>query len=115
MKLNIGVIFGGKSVEHDMSIISALQAMNNIDTDKYDITPIYITKDNIWYTGGCLRYIETFKDYDLISDYAKESVDLMKSIGLIEGYNNEFRPLDNLTRAEASKIIFELLKLTNIQ
>lgn len=58
---------------------------------------------------------DMFKDYDLISDYAKESVDLMKSIGLIEGYNNEFRPLDNLTRAEASKIIFELLKLTNIQ
>ena len=71
MKLNIGVIFGGKSVEHDMSIITALQAMNNIDTDKYDITPIYITKDNIWYTGGCLRYIETFKDYDLIKRYAK--------------------------------------------
>lgn len=71
MKLNVGVIFGGKTVEHEVSIITAIQAMNNIDTDKYDITPIYITKDNEWYTGGCLRYIDTFKDYDLIKRYAK--------------------------------------------
>ena len=45
MKLKIGVIFGGKSLEHEMSIITALQAMENIDTDKYEIIPIYITKD----------------------------------------------------------------------
>ena len=37
MKLNIGVIFGGKSLEHELSIITALQAMDNIDTDKYEI------------------------------------------------------------------------------
>ena len=43
MKLNVGVIFGGRSVEHEMSIISAVQAMNNIDSDKYEIIPIYIT------------------------------------------------------------------------
>lgn len=72
MKLNVGVIFGGRSVEHEMSIISAVQAMNNIDSDKYEIIPIYITKDNIWYTGGCLRFIDTFKDYDLIRRYAKK-------------------------------------------
>lgn len=71
MKLNIGVIFGGKSVEHEVSIISAIQAMNHIDTDKYEIVPIYITKELEWYTGGCLRYIDTYKDYDLIRRYAK--------------------------------------------
>ena len=37
MKLKVGVIFGGKSLEHEMSIITALQAMDNIDTDKYEI------------------------------------------------------------------------------
>ena len=71
MKLNIGVIFGGKSVEHEVSIISAIQAMNHIDTDKYEIIPIYITKELEWYTGGCLRYIDTYKDFDLIRRYAK--------------------------------------------
>ena len=52
-----------------------------------------------------------FADESEVSDYAKESVTLMKSIGLIEGYNNQFRPKDNLTRAEAAKIISCLLEL----
>ena len=72
MKLKVGVIFGGRSVEHEVSIITAIQAMDNIDTDKYEIVPIYITKDLEWYTGGCLRYIDTFKDFDLIRRYSKK-------------------------------------------
>ena len=70
MKLKIGVIFGGKSLEHEMSIITALQAMENIDTDKYEIIPIYITKDLVWYSSGCLRYIDSFNNYNLIEKYA---------------------------------------------
>jgi len=72
MKLKVGVIFGGRSVEHEVSIISAIQAMDNIDTDKYEIIPIYITKDLEWYTGGCLRYIDTFKDVALLKRYSKK-------------------------------------------
>ena len=70
MKLKIGVIFGGKSLEHEMSIITALQAMENIDTDKYEVVPIYITKDLVWYSSGCLRYIDSFNNYNLIEKYA---------------------------------------------
>ena len=70
MKLKIGIIFGGKSLEHEMSIITALQAMDNIDTDKYEIVPIYITKDLVWYSSGCLRYIDSFNNYNLIEKYA---------------------------------------------
>ena len=70
MKLKIGVIFGGKSLEHEMSIITALQAMEHIDTDKYEIVPIYITKDLVWYSSGCLKYIDSFNNYNLIEKYA---------------------------------------------
>jgi len=52
-----------------------------------------------------------FADTEKVSGYAKDAVIFMKSIGLIEGYNNEYRPLDNLTRAEASKVICQLIKL----
>lgn len=62
MKLRIGVIFGGKSVEHEVSIISALQAINNIDKTKYDIIPIYMSKDRILYTGEYLFKVENYKD-----------------------------------------------------
>ena len=70
MKLKIGVIFGGQSLEHELSIITALQAMDNIDTDKYEVIPIYITKDLVWYSSGCLRYIDSFNNFNLIEKYA---------------------------------------------
>ena len=91
MKLNVGVIFGGKSVEHEVSILSAIQAMDHIDKEKYDITPIYITKDLEWFTGGCLRFIETFKEPELIRRYAKrihlinkEGRYILQSCGLLK-------------------------------
>lgn len=44
MKIKLAVLFGGKSVEHEISIISAIQAIQSMNTGKYDIIPIYITK-----------------------------------------------------------------------
>lgn len=72
MKLKIGVIFGGNSLEHELSIITALQAMDNIDTDKYEVIPIYITKNLVWYSSGCLRFVDSFNNFNLIERYAKK-------------------------------------------
>lgn len=74
MKIRLGVIFGGESVEHEVSIISAIQAMNKMDSEKYEIIPIYITKDRQWYTGEMLKEIETYSDLSLIKKYAKNVV-----------------------------------------
>ena len=74
MKIRLGVIFGGESVEHEVSIISAIQAMNKMDSEKYEIIPIYITKDRQWYTGEMLKEIETYSDLSLIKRYAKKVV-----------------------------------------
>ena len=71
MKLSIGVIFGGNSLEHELSILTAIQAMDNIDKERYEVVPIYITKDLTMYTGGMLRYIDSYKDFNLIRKYAK--------------------------------------------
>ena len=72
MKLSIGVIFGGKSLEHELSILTAIQAMDNIDKERYEVVPIYIAKDFTIYSGGMLRYIDSFKDFNLINRYAKK-------------------------------------------
>ena len=45
MKENLAVIFGGKSSEHDVSIVSAMQAIQFVDTDFYNIIPVYIAKN----------------------------------------------------------------------
>lgn len=72
MKIKVGVFFGGDSVEHEVSIISALQAMENIDEEKYEIIPIYISKDRHFYTGSCLRDMETYKYFESMKKYTKE-------------------------------------------
>ncbi len=64
MKIKLGVIFGGETVEHEVSIISALQALQNLNKDKYDIIPLYISKNRTWYTGDKLTNIETFKNFE---------------------------------------------------
>ena len=74
MKLRVGVIFGGESVEHEVSIISAVQAMKSLDEEKYEIIPIYIGKDREWYTGRLLKDIEIYSDLDLMKKYATNVV-----------------------------------------
>lgn len=74
MKLRLGVIFGGESVEHEVSIISAVQAMKHLDEEKYEIIPIYIGKDREWYTGKLLKDIDIFSDIDLMKKYATNVV-----------------------------------------
>lgn len=82
MKIKIGVIFGGESVEHEVSVISALQAIKSIDKEKYEVVPIYISKEKYWYTGSNLLEIENYKDLNSLTNNAKE-VTLCK-------LNNEF-------------------------
>lgn len=62
MKTNIGVFFGGRSTEHEISVISASQAMHAINREKYDVTPIYITKDGKWYTGEALFEVRNYRN-----------------------------------------------------
>ena len=71
MKIKGGVIFGGETVEHEVSIISAVQAMNHMDDEKYEIIPIYIAKDRTWYTGTMLKEIDIYRNFDDLKRYAK--------------------------------------------
>ena len=74
MKIKVGVIFGGETVEHEVSIITAVQAMEHMNQDKYEIVPIYISKDRIWYTGNMLKEIDVYQDFNELKRYAKEVV-----------------------------------------
>lgn len=62
MKIRLAVIFGGKSVEHEISVISALQACEYIDRDKYEVIPLYMTKTGEFYTGEQMGNIERYRD-----------------------------------------------------
>ncbi|MBO5103750.1 MAG: D-alanine--D-alanine ligase [Ruminococcus sp.] len=62
MKINLAVLFGGKSVEHEVSVISAVQAMASMNKEKYNIIPVYMTKQNEFWTGEKLFDINSFRD-----------------------------------------------------
>lgn len=64
MKIKIGVIFGGRSVEHEISIITANQAMNSINKERYEIIPIYISKKGLMYTGEELLNLKSYRNLD---------------------------------------------------
>lgn len=63
-KLQLGVIFGSRSCEHEVAIISAVQLMRNIDRNKYDVIPIYISQQGVWYTGDALLDMKTYTPFD---------------------------------------------------
>ena len=94
--IKVGVIFGGETVEHEISIITAVQAMSFIDTTKYEVVPIYISKDRNWYTGELLKDMSSYKNLEDIPMVAKEvtltkrddKFILQKKRGLFKGVAN---------------------------
>ncbi len=108
--IRLGVIFGGESVEHEISIISAVQAMNKMDNEKYEVIPIYITKTGDWYTGEILKDIETYQDMNLLKRYTKNVVLIRKNGKFIlqnQGFfKSEVKELD---------LMFPIVHGTNVE
>ena len=61
-KTTVGVIFGGRSVEHDVSIITGNQIARAFDPERFEVVAIYITRDGKWYTGEPLTDLENYKN-----------------------------------------------------
>ncbi|MDR2894036.1 MAG: D-alanine--D-alanine ligase [Alistipes sp.] len=72
IKSNVGVFFGGRSVEHEISVISALQAIAALDTERYRAVPIYITKGGRWFTGPALLDAAAYRDMAALERRATE-------------------------------------------
>jgi D-alanine-D-alanine ligase len=91
MKTKLGLIFGGRSVEHEVSIITAIETINHMDKEKYEIIPIYISKQGLLYTGDELFDLEAYKNME----------ELMKKITQINIVNDGTRV--NVVRYPAKK------------
>ena len=74
MKTRVAMIFGGKSVEHEVSVISGIQAILSMDTDKYEVIPVYMTKKNEMYIGEDIGNIEAYKDIKALLDRSRRVI-----------------------------------------
>lgn len=82
MKISVAVFLGCRSVEHEVSIISAVQAMRAMNKEKYDVTPVYVTKDGIMFTSKAMFEIESFRDIDKLLKMSEEVTLIRKADGV---------------------------------
>lgn len=88
MKINICILYGGKTTEHEISIITALEALENFNKDKYNILPVYISKENDFYTGSELLDINNYKDIEIL-------LTKLKKVNFIKENNNLYVKVKN--------------------
>ncbi len=110
MKINLCVLYGGRSVEHEISVISALQAMENLNEEKYNIIPVYITKEGEMYTGETLRFAESYKNIPSMLKASK------KVLFVREGRNTVLRELEGKKKNDIIvDVAFPIVHGTNVE
>ena len=108
-KLKLGVIFGGMSTEHDISIVSGSSVLKNLNKEKYDITPIYIDENGEWYNyEKDLNEIEILK----VGEQPTELKKLENPMEALKNMNVVFPVLHGLYGEDGTiQGLFELLKV----
>ncbi len=85
-KLQLGLIFGGRSCEHEVSVISALQLSRSVDRAKYDLYPIYISKQGEWFSGPALLDLQTYREpilYSKPGEFERVTLDITAHSGAL--------------------------------
>lgn len=104
-KIQLGVIFGSRTCEHEVSIISAVQLMKSVDLEKYDVIPIYISMKGFWYTGEPLKEIKTYNPFnENMSGISQVSLDMTPGSGALISYQQGKGLFGGLKQIVAARI-----------
>ena len=95
----LGVIFGGVTCEHDVSVVSGLQLIENVNKMKYEVIPIYIHSNGEWYTGKELLDAKIYQNFNSYEANLKKAIIPPNKKGLLvfeKGFfaKNKLIPLD---------------------
>lgn len=113
MKINLAVLFGGRSVEHEVSVISAIQAMTSMNKEKYNIIPVYMTKKSEFYTGEKLMDINSYKDIPALLKECTECV-FVRSEGKIQLIRQKMKKFGSNLISDID-IAFPIVHGTNVE
>lgn len=113
MKTRVAMLFGGKSVEHEVSVITGIQAIMNMDTDKYEVIPVYMTKENEMYVGDAVGDIEQYKN---IGELLKKSqrVIMLNENGKVQLVSYPMKKFGKNTAIEID-VAFPVVHGTNVE
>lgn len=111
MKINVGVFFGGKSTEHEISCISANQAIHALNGEKYDVLPIYISKDNEFYIGDELFDLANY------SSFLKDPASHLEKVTIYKDGNTvKVKPVKGMFKKEkVIDVAFPVVHGTNVE
>lgn len=113
MKINLAVLFGGRSVEHEVSVISAVQAMASMNKEKYNIVPVYMTKKSEFYTGEKLMDINSYKDIPALLKECTECV-FVRSEGKVQLIRQKMKKFGSNLISDID-IAFPVVHGTNVE
>ena len=113
MKINLAVLFGGRSVEHEVSVISAVQAMASLNKDKYNIIPVYMTKKSEFWTGEKLMDINAYKDIPALLKECTECV-FVRSEGKVQLLRQKMKKFGSNVLADID-VAFPIVHGTNVE
>lgn len=110
MKINVAVFMGGKSCEHEISCISANQAIKAIDNTKYNVVPVYIAKNSDLYTGDELFELKNYADLNALCNK-------LSKVSLYKDNNKVYiKPVKGLfAKAQVIDVAFEVVHGTNVE
>ncbi len=113
MKTRIALLFGGRSVEHEVSVISGIQAYMSIDRDRYDVTPVYMTKESDFYVGEDIGDIKSYRDIPALLKKSRRVILVRDNEGV---YFTQY-PAPKLGRAYKLPVdlIFPVVHGTNVE
>ncbi len=111
MKIRVGVFFGGKSTEHEISCISANQVIHALNEERYEVVPIYISKDNEFYVGEELFDLANYASFLKDPSSKLEKVSIYK-----DGNSVKIRPVRGLFKKEREiDVAFPVVHGTNVE
>ncbi len=113
MKLRVALIFGGKSVEHEVSVISGIQALLSMDSEKYDIVPVYLTKNNEMYTGDDIGKIEAYRDIKGLLSRSRRVI-MINENGTVKLISYPLKKFGKNTEQEID-LVFPVVHGTNVE
>ncbi len=115
MKTNVAFFYGCRSVEHEVSIISAVQAMLALNTEKYDITPVYVTKEGEMYTGDNFLKIEEYRDLPKLLGGAKKVFFVRENDAVLMKYEGKKNLFAKETESKRIDVAFPVVHGTNCE